>query len=144
MDEQQPPQAAPIIPPPAATPPVAAPVAAALSATPTPPPVATSKPPRNNKLYILIGGVLCLAILITGVLYARSTVPTTEEVPVAVTPTVLPTPTPPPNLSRIASTSAFGAFVQEIASFSATLESFTLQDSTLAPPILDLELNLTN
>lgn len=143
MDELQP-QATPVTSPPVATPPVAEPVATVTPSAPPPLPMAASKPPRNNSLYILIGGVLCLAILITGVLYARSVAPATQEVPVATTPTVLPTPTPPPNLSRIASTSAFGAFVQEIASFSATLESFTLQDSTLAPPILDLELNLTN
>lgn len=142
--EQQPqsPIPTPITPPPAAETPVMAPPApiAPAGAAPAPP----SKPPHNNRTYILIGTLLCLAILIAGVLYARSSVPVKEEAPVAVTPTALPTPTPPPNLSRMATTSAFAAYSQEIASFSATLDSFTLQDSTLAPPILDLELNLSN
>lgn len=109
----------------------------------TPPPT-QAKAKQMNTLYIVIGAVLCVAILVFGFLYARSTTPTSNTPTVAVTPTEAPTPTPPPNVSRIATTSAFLTFKEEIASFSATLNAFSLQDSTLAPPIMDLELNLTN
>lgn len=128
------PQVAPQDPPVSQTPLISTPAQ-------TPP---QQKPQQMNKLFLIIGTLLCLGVVVVGLLYARSITPAKEEAQVEVTPTVIPTPTPPPNISRIATTSAFAAFSQEIASFSAILESFTLQDSTLAPPILDLELNLIN
>lgn len=115
---------------------------------PVPAPTQEHTPPNTpakiNKRYLIIGILLLLGVIVFGVLYAGSITPAKEEVPATATPAVILTPTPPPNISRIATTSAFTAFSQEIASFSAMLESFTFQDSTLAPPILDLELNLTN
>lgn len=155
MDEQQLPQVSgnepPAVPPQGAAAPATPPAASAAAPAPQPSlssltgaPNVTQKPKRVNPLYIVIGAVLCTAILVFGFLYARSTAPATEAPPAAVRPTEVPTPTPPPNVSRIATTSAFMVFKEEIASFSATLNAFTLQDSTLAPPILDLELNLAN
>lgn len=110
-------------------------------------PVSPGIPPApkgisQKKLFMIIGAVLGIAILISGFFYLQSTrQPPAEPEPI-IEPTQTPTPTPIPNLSRIATTSAFAAFSAEIASFSATLDSFSLQDSTLAPPSLDLELGL--
>lgn len=118
----------------------------------TPPPIApqateialpTPEKPTGDrkKLIIVISAVLGIGILLFGILYFQSLQPI-EEMPSTPTPTEVPTPTPTPNVSRIATTSAFRSFSEEVASFSATLNSFTIQDSTLAPPLLDLELGL--
>ncbi len=155
MDEQQTPSPTvnePTVPAPQAIP---SPVPQQQAPEPTPtvqpslsslttPPTAPPKAKKGNVLYIVVGAILFVGIAVFGLLYAQSAAPTTSAPPVAVTPTQIPTPTPPPNVSRIATTTAFMAFKEEIASFSATLNSFSLQDSTLAPPILDLELNLSN
>lgn len=138
------PTAPPIVPSPAPSQPAPAPVAQPSLSSLATPPATPPKAKSVNPLYLVIGAVLCVGIVVFGILYARSTTPTTSAPPVAVTPTEIPTPTPPPNVSQIATTTAFIAFKEEIASFSATLNTFSLLDSTLAPPILDLELNLTN
>lgn len=110
-----------------------------------PPPAGARPSPLINKnIIMIVAGVLGLGILIFGFLYLRSSTPPKEEVPVAVTPTTLPSPTPPPNLSRLSTTSAFMRYSDEVASFSAILNAFRLQDATLVPPILDIELDLKN
>lgn len=154
MDEQIPTTPQRIVPPPAQPEPTPAPVATTTpppqtpAPQPVPQPQSTTPPPTHKQssstLYLIIAGVLCLGILITSMLYLRTSTKPAEVPIVAVTPTVMPTPTPPPNISRIASTSAFAAYAQEIASFSAVLDAFTLQDSTLAPPIMDTDLELSN
>lgn len=113
---------------------------------PTTPPTAANRgfDIRNNKLLMGVAGVIALGILIFGFLYVRSSMPAKVEAPVAITPTEIPTPTPQPNLSRISTTSAFLSYVEDVASFSGIINSFTLQDATLAPPILDIELELKN
>ncbi len=111
-------------------------IAPEVSQTPEP------KAPLSQKTIIIIGGLLTLAIIVFGFLYIQSSKQAPVEPEPMATPTIVPTPTPPRNLSRIATTSAFAAFGQEIASFAATLDTFSLQDSTLAPPSLDLELGL--
>lgn len=134
------PEAVRLAPEPAAPPPPA-PVAA-----PPPPsaPVPQKKPALQLKdPKVIIGIVLGVGILLFGFLYVRSTMQP-AEVPVAqVTPTINPTPTPPLNLSGIASTSAFLKYSEDVASFSAILNAFNLQDATLAPPILDTEIDLS-
>lgn len=128
------------MPPVAAPPPTAAatPVAAPLpSGTPT-------NPLANKNVVMIIGGLLVIGILIFAFLYMRSAMPPKEEAPVAITPTTLLSPTPPPNLSRLSTTSAFLSYTEEVASFSAILSAFSLQDATLVPPILDIELDLKN
>ncbi|HLD24381.1 MAG TPA: hypothetical protein VJB96_00475 [Patescibacteria group bacterium] len=110
--------------------------------TPDSDPPASGKPSADRKKrIILIGGLVTVGALLFGFLYFSSMQPR-DETPATPTPTEMPTPTPTPNVSRIATTSAFAAYSAEIASFSATVNSFTLQDSTLAPPILDLDLGL--
>lgn len=112
---------------------------------PAAPPAAPAVPPtkqKMNTMYLIIAGILCVGILITSMLYLRTTTKPTQVQPVSATPTISPTPTPPPNISKIATTSAFAAYSQEIASFSATLDSFTLQDSSLTPPLMATDLGL--
>lgn len=146
---QQPPVTQPNVEPSA---PVSVPSPVPIAATepvalpPTTPPAATNKgfDIRNNKLLMGIAGVIALGILIFGFLYVRSAAPANVEAPVAITPTQIPTPTPQPNLSRISTTSAFLSYVDEVASFSGIINSFSLQDATLVPPILDIELELKN
>ena len=116
----------------------------ALPQAPVPPPIPPVHTSKPNTLYLIIAGVLCVGILIVSMLYLRSSSPEKTEPVATVSPTAIPTPTPPPNISRLASTSAFIAFSEEIASFSAVLDTFTLQDSTLAPPIMDTDLGLSN
>lgn len=111
------------------------------------PPVLTtqSAPQKQNftskRLLLIVTVLLGSALVVVTILYMRS-LQSKEEPLFTPTPTAPPTPTPTPNVSRIATTSAFAAYSEEIASFSATLNSFTLQDSTLAPPILDLNIGL--
>lgn len=124
----------PITPPPPVTPGIAPPPTGK-----TPKPAASS-----GKTVMIVAGLLAVGILISGFLYLRSTTPPKEEAVVPATPTIVPTPTQQPNLSRISTTSAFMRYSEEVASFSAVLNAFSLQDSTLVPPILDIELDLKN
>ncbi|MEK7532813.1 MAG: hypothetical protein AAB542_00060 [Patescibacteria group bacterium] len=99
---------------------------------------------HSNKRIRIIAAFLVLGIVVSGFLYIRSSKPPEEVAPVEVTPTAVPSPTPPPNLSRISTTSAFRSYSEDVASFSAILNAFALQDATLVPPILDIELELKN
>lgn len=105
-----------------------------------PPPVGKSD---TNRPIIITAVILGIGILLFAFLYVKSSMQPKEEALVRPTPTIIPTPTPPPNLSRISTTSAFISYSEEVASFSAILNGFTLQDSTLTPPVLDVELNLS-
>lgn len=96
----------------------------------------------SQRTILAIAGILTLGITIFGILYLKSAMPEKEEPIIPVTPTAVPTPTPPPNLSRISSSSAFLEFGAQVASFAAVLNAFTLQDASLTPPILDADLNL--
>lgn len=132
-DIPQQPVAVPVAPMPMQQPPSPAPAAV--------PPPAPGKP-KMNSTHLVIAGVLCLGILITSMLYLRTSAKPAPVQTISVTPTMSPTPTPPPHISKIATTSAFAAYSQEVASFSATLDSFTLQDSSLTPPLMDTDLGL--
>jgi len=112
------------------------------SAPPVPPmpkkPTLGFKDPK-----IIIAVVLGIGILLFGFLYVRSTMQPAEAPVAEVTPTINPTPTPALNLSGIASTSAFLKYSEDVSSFSSILNTFNLQDATLAPPILDIEIDLS-
>ena len=111
--------------------------------TPLEPPVAHVAPVASKQTPIIIAAIIGVSIIISMMLFIQSnhnTVPT-EQIPV--TPTIQPSPTPPQNISRISTTSAFHAFSEEVASFSPTMNSFPLQDGTLTPPVLDTALEFT-
>lgn len=94
-------------------------------------------------LYIAIAVFFVLGISVSSLLFIQ-TANTKNETPLPTgSPTVTLFPSPPSNLSSIASTSAFATFTQEIASFSSILDSFTIQDSTLTPPLMDTDLELS-
>lgn len=99
---------------------------------------------RSNKRMLIIAAFLGIGILVFGFLYIRNNKRPEAAVPIAVTPTEVPSPTPQANLSRISTTSAFLSYSEDVASFSAILNAFALQDATLVPPILDIELELKN
>ncbi len=135
------PQADPVrVAPEPAAPPTPAPMV-----TPPPPAPAPQKKPalQLKDPRVIIAIVLGAGILLFGFLYVRSTMQPAEAPAPQVTPTVQPTPTPPLHLSGIASTSAFFKYSEDVASFSAILNAFNLQDATLAPPILDTEIDLS-
>lgn len=115
---------------------------APVASTPPPTPLPQTQPKQPDNKLRIIGALLFLGIIVSGFLYVKSSRRPAEEVLVPPTPTVTPSPTPPPKVSRIATTAAFASFSEEIASLSGVISSFTLQDSTLAPPIMDLDLGL--
>lgn len=136
--EQQPRMAPPMASEPAVavqdplTPPITAPV--------SPPPPAPNTQPRNMSSIIIaiLSGIIVLGIV--GFIFmqynaGRQTTQVAEP-----TPTVFPTPTPVLQLSQIATTSAFLSFTEHVASLSAQINGFSLQDGALNPPALDTEI----
>lgn len=110
---------------------------------PTAQPVTPPVPVTSKRNPIIIALIIGISIIIAMILFIQSNRSTVSQQQVAVTPTIAPSPTPPQNLSRISTTSAFRAFSEEVASFSAIINSFPLQDGTLTPPVLDTELEFT-
>lgn len=103
-------------------------------------PVRQAASKRNPVIIALIIGI---SIIVATILFIRSNRGTVSPQQVMITPTIAVSPTPPQNVSRISTTSAFAAFSEEVASFSAIINSFPLQDGTLTPPVLDTELEFT-
>lgn len=96
-----------------------------------------------SKPIAIAGIVLGLAILLTAVLYATSTTKDPVSQIPDPTPLALATPTPMRKFTQIASTSAFISFQASVASLSADINGFILQDSTLTPPVIDGDLGLS-
>lgn|GEM_PF-677768 len=144
LSEAQAAQSQPTVVAPVTSPPDTTPVIPGMPPMPPVPPKKAAGPIGSKNILILITAILAVGIFLFGFLYVRSSAPAPVEQPAAITPTVLPSPTPQPNLSRISTTSAFMSFSQDIASFSAILNTFALQDPSLVPPILDIELDLKN
>jgi len=108
-------------------------------------PEETVTPPPKKKLprsVFVVGGVLALFILISALLYASSLNKEQEPNAPEPTPLVRITPTPIRKLTQIATTSAFAVFHASVASLSGDIHGFVLQDSTLTPPILEVNLEL--
>ena len=88
-------------------------------------------------MYTIIAIILVLFGII-GLSTMKSRVAPVIPVP---TPTpVLATPTPIQPLSLVATQSAFLQFASSVASLSAAVSDSTIQDQTLAPPVLSLPL----
>lgn len=105
-------------------------------------PVILPKKRLPTNVYI-IGGILLVAIFISAGLYIQSTQQAPQTPAAAPTPIVVITPTPILAPSRISSSSAFIAFQNAVASLSGKINSFTILDSTLTPPILNTDLGLS-
>lgn len=115
------------------TPPISAPV------TPQQPPVPAHRAPNTSTIIIaILSSIIVLGIV--GFIFmqynaGRQTTQVAEP-----TPTAFPTPTPVLALSQIATTSAFMSFTERVASLSAQINGFSLQDGALNPPALDTEI----
>lgn len=109
----------------------------------TPPPGGYAPvPPRSPlerfmPLFIAAGAVF-LGILVFVVFQQLRAKP--PIVQVAPTPTHTPSPTPLRQLSQLASQSGFLSLEQEVASLSAKINSYSVQDPSLSPPELTLPL----
>jgi len=88
-------------------------------------------------IYVLFAIILVMAGII-GLLIMRPRA--TPAVPVPTPTPVLATPTPIQPLSIVATQSAFLEFASSVASLSAAVSDRTVQDQTLAPPVLTLPL----
>lgn len=119
---------------------------------PEPPPVIpqaatppqTSKPPFvPKKTILIIIGIIVAMCIVVGILYTRLTANQSDGNAPTPIPTTVVTPTPVQSLSAISTTSAFMEYHNAVASFSATLTSFDMQDRGLTPPMLELELGLS-
>lgn len=143
IDTQKPP--APQVPTsPAPSVPVAPMEGSVASAATTPPASPPKKPGLPKNTILLIGGILLLSLVVFSFLFLQSNQTQQSAEPEEIVPTEVLTPTPLPNLSRISTTSAFRAFREEVASFSAVLNTFTLQDPAFTPPVFETELGLQN
>lgn len=113
-----------------------------VAATPdAPAPTAPPGKPRMMR-YAMVGIVLILVVGIAA-LYKKTQI-TSVAPEVKTTPTSVPTSTPSRHLSAIATTSAFRAFSENVASLSATINAFTLQDGSFTPPALDLDIGFSD
>ena len=113
-----------------------------VSVPPSPPSTETPLPKKKGVPILAIVGAVILflvAFVSIGLLSSRST--TNEQPRTQATPTAFATPTPVLNQSALATTSAFLDFSSENASFAGILNTFVLQDPSLAPPVLETEVD---
>ena len=87
-----------------------------------------------------IGAIVLIVLSLAAFLLNNRNPGTKEPEQVTAQPTLLPTATPVQQVSAIATSSAFMTFTESVASLSATVNAFSLQDGSLAPPTLDLEI----
>lgn len=105
-------------------------------------PAPTAPPGKPGMVRYAMVGIALLLVLGIVVLFKKTQ--TTSVTPeVKTTPTSVPTSTPSQHVSAIATTSAFRAFSENVASLSATINAFTLQDGAFTPPALDLEIGFS-
>ncbi len=109
-------------------------------------PTVSSGPPRSNAFppQIIIIGVAAVILIILGVVGLTAFKP--QNIVVAPTPTPsvpVATPTPARTLSPLATQSAFLLFEQSVASLSAGVAAYNVQDQSLTPPVLVLPLGFS-
>lgn len=92
-------------------------------------------PTAKKKIPYIIGIVILVSIIIFSIMISRINSGNDEII-------ITPTPSIAPEVSEIASASAFMIWNQEVASLSGLLEGYNLQDSTLATPQLEVDLEL--
>lgn len=103
------------------------------------PPTPVAKP---SKRVFVVGGILFFIVVLSTLVFMKSQVNSRKVVVPSPTPFEIITPTPLRKPSFIASSSAFMQFTDEVASFSARINSFTMQDATLTPPIFDTAIEI--
>lgn len=109
---------------------------------PAPAPVpAPAAPPKSVMPPIIIYALLAVILVLVGIIGLLIMKPrVAPAVPVPTPTPVLATPTPIRPLSELATQSAFLEFASSVASLSTAVTNSTMQDQTLAPPVLSLPL----
>ena len=124
--------------------------------TPQPTPPLTSGPPpappppmppitpialldRLKSPYGLTAGILLL-LVIGSLIFATTRKPVPVPIVPTPTPPLMPTPTPVRQPSAIATQSAFLSLEASVSVLISDLNTLTLQDPSLSPPVLDLPL----
>jgi hypothetical protein len=93
--------------------------------------------------YIIIG--IVVVVLIAGsFLFATTKHKVAPVVTISPTPTETPVPTPIRTLTAFATGSAFLNFEKSTVALPGIIQNATLDDQTIAPPVLDLPLGFSN
>lgn len=96
-------------------------------------------PSKNRKPLIITVGIIVL-LLIAAVAYRQIAMQPKDDESPAPTPTATVTPTPIREFSGIANDPAFKELESDVASLSAGLRNYNIQDPSLSPPTLILDL----
>ncbi len=107
---------------------------------PTSPPQTPIGPRRNTSSIIIAILSVIIVLGIIGFIFMQYNAGKQTTQVAEPTPTAFPTPTPVLQLSLIATTSAFITFTEHVASLSAQINGFSLQDGALNPPAFDTEI----
>lgn len=97
---------------------------------------------EKYKSLLIIAGVIITIVI--GTFVFGSTSPKKITVAPTPTPTSYPTPTPNRTLSPLSGLQEFRNLDAEVSSFSARLDSISLDDPSLVPPVLTLPLGFQN
>lgn len=114
-------------------------------------PIPTSSVPVQpvppKRLRMLLIGALVLLLVLVGTALVAGAIFHPKQIEVQA-PQVSPTPTPTPVITRalsgVATTSAFLDLEASVASLSASLSTTNLDDTSIAPPTIDLSLGFSN
>lgn len=93
--------------------------------------------------YIIIG-IVAIVLIVGSFLFGSAGHKATPAATIAPTPTETPTPTPMRTLTSFATGSAFLTFEKSTSALPDMIQNATLNDQTLAPPVLDLPLGFSN
>jgi hypothetical protein len=108
-----------------------------------PPPTAPPSKPKLPLMGIITIAMVIIALVIGGVIFSQASKPKpASQVPT--TPTPVPTRVPNRHLSAIASESAFLALDADVVALSTRVQTLKIQDTTLNPPSLELQLGFSN
>lgn len=130
--------------------PVEAPNTPVLPPVVTPPPAnmpqqqPVSPPSSAFPPQVIVIGIAAVVFIILGVIGLTAFKP--QKIVVTPTPTPstpIATPTPARTLSPLATQSAFLLFEQSVASLSAGIAAYNVQDQSLTPPVLVLPLGFS-
>ncbi len=94
---------------------------------------------RLKSPYGLIAGILFF-LIIGSLIFATTRKPVPVPIVPTPTPTLMPTPTPVRQPSAIATQSAFLSLEASVSVLISDLNTLTLQDPSLSPPVLNLPL----
>lgn len=108
---------------------------------PTAPPLPGMPPPAPSHNLIIAASIAI--ILGIGAVFGWKAITSQKPVSVAPSPTPPPTPTPTPIrvFSALSTESAYLYLDARVASLSASVKNYVVEDPSLSPPVLDLPLD---